>query len=268
MFSSLFPANGINEMERFILWLHFLTALTMIPFLIGRLQSMTSIFSFVFFKALKATQDVLNQEGYECATYVVDISDKEQVYEVAKKVKIEIGKVDILINNAGVVTCRTLLDLPDKAIETTYGVNILSHYWVSCFLLIWKMTKFYEAFLFLDSESFSAWHDCWQRRSYCNSELGHRFTWNLCMHRLFCHKICLRWISREFVQWTSSTQSWLCGHDTRLSLLHQHRHVHRREASLISHARTKIRCRKNCWICFKEWSELYTSRNRSNASAT
>lgn len=45
------------------------------------------------------------------------------------------GKVDILINNAGIVTCRTLLDLPDKAIENTYNVNILSHYWtVKAFL--------------------------------------------------------------------------------------------------------------------------------------
>lgn len=62
---------------------------------------------------------------------MVDISDKNQVYEVARRVKVEIGKVDILINNAGIVTCRPLLELSDKAIETTYGVNILSHYWVS-----------------------------------------------------------------------------------------------------------------------------------------
>lgn len=84
-----------------------------------------------FFAAIKATSDALRDEGFDCAAYTVDISDKEQVYEVAKRVKLEVGKVDILINNAGIVTCRTLLDLPDKAIETTYGVNILSHYWVS-----------------------------------------------------------------------------------------------------------------------------------------
>lgn len=85
--------------------------------------------------AIKATSDALSEEGFECASYVVDISDKDQVYEAAKRVKLEIGKVDILINNAGIVTCRTLLDLPDKAIEATYGVNILSHYWVSNRLL-------------------------------------------------------------------------------------------------------------------------------------
>lgn len=88
---------------------------------------------FTFFTAIKATSDALKDEGFDCATYVVDISDKEQVYEIAKKVKREVGKVDVLINNAGVVTCRTLMDLPDKAIETTYGVNILSHYWVRRF---------------------------------------------------------------------------------------------------------------------------------------
>lgn len=80
--------------------------------------------------AIKATSDALKDEGFECASYIVDISDKEQVYETAKRVKNEIGKVDILINNAGIVTCRPLLELPDAAITATYGVNILSHYWV------------------------------------------------------------------------------------------------------------------------------------------
>lgn len=92
-------------------------------------QKQSNIYS--FFAAIKATSDALRDEGFDCAAYTVDISDKDQVYEVAKRVKLEIGKVDILINNAGIVTCRTLLDLPDKAIEKTYGVNILSHYWVS-----------------------------------------------------------------------------------------------------------------------------------------
>ncbi|XP_058814971.1 estradiol 17-beta-dehydrogenase 11 [Topomyia yanbarensis] len=81
--------------------------------------------------ALKGTADELAVEGYYCHTYLVDISDREQVYEVAKKVKEEVGDVNILINNAGIVACRTLWDLSDKAIESTYAVNILSHYWTT-----------------------------------------------------------------------------------------------------------------------------------------
>lgn len=81
--------------------------------------------------ALNTTYEALRDEGYDCSPYVVDVSDREMVYEVAKRVKEEVGKVNILCNNAGIVTCRTFLDLPDKAIEQTYAVNILSHYWVN-----------------------------------------------------------------------------------------------------------------------------------------
>jgi all-trans-retinol dehydrogenase (NAD+) len=88
--------------------------------------------SFSQSSAINATCEALREEGLECAAwYIVDVSDREMVYQMAKRVKEEIGKVDILCNNAGIVTCRTFLELPDKAIEQTYGVNILSHYWVN-----------------------------------------------------------------------------------------------------------------------------------------
>lgn len=74
---------------------------------------------------------MLREQGFDCTGYVVDISDRLKVYEAAQKVQEEIGTVDILINNAGMVTCRPFLELSDKAIEATYNVNILSHYWVS-----------------------------------------------------------------------------------------------------------------------------------------
>uniref|UniRef100_A0A182TDH4 Short-chain dehydrogenase/reductase 3 n=1 Tax=Anopheles melas TaxID=34690 RepID=A0A182TDH4_9DIPT len=81
--------------------------------------------------ALQGTVDALETEGYRCRAYLVDISERERVYEAAKKVKQEVGNVQVLINNAGIVACRTLWDLSDKAIESTYAVNILSHYWTT-----------------------------------------------------------------------------------------------------------------------------------------
>lgn len=92
---------------------------------------MTHLFCLLFPTAIRGTVEALQNEGYTCYSYEVDIANREHVYEMAKRVRQEVGKVDILINNAGIVTCRTLLDLPDKAIESTYNVNILSHYWVS-----------------------------------------------------------------------------------------------------------------------------------------
>ncbi|CAG4956701.1 unnamed protein product [Parnassius apollo] len=86
-------------------------------------------------EALQKTCTALIEEGYEIASYVVDLADRASVYATAEKVKKEVGKVDVLINNAGTVFGETLLELSDTAIETTYKVNILSHYWtVKAFL--------------------------------------------------------------------------------------------------------------------------------------
>ncbi|XP_047992451.1 short-chain dehydrogenase/reductase family 16C member 6 [Leguminivora glycinivorella] len=86
-------------------------------------------------EGLQKTCADVTAEGYEIASYEVDLSDRPTVYAAAEKVKNEVGKVDVLINNAGTVFGETLLDLSDTAIETTYKVNILSHYWtVKAFL--------------------------------------------------------------------------------------------------------------------------------------
>ncbi|CAG9564647.1 unnamed protein product [Danaus chrysippus] len=82
-------------------------------------------------EALEKSCNDLKDEGYDVRGDVVDLADKESVYAAADKVKKEVGKVDILINNAGVVFGETLLDLSDTAIETTYKVNILAHYWTT-----------------------------------------------------------------------------------------------------------------------------------------
>jgi len=63
--------------------------------------------------------------------FACDVSDREQVYAVAREVRDEAGDVDILINNAGVVSGRTLLDLPDESIERTFAVNTLALFWTA-----------------------------------------------------------------------------------------------------------------------------------------
>lgn len=63
--------------------------------------------------------------------YCCDITDKEEVYRTAKAVKIEIGNVSLLVNNAGYVCGKTFMELPDHEIEHTFKVNILSHYWIT-----------------------------------------------------------------------------------------------------------------------------------------
>lgn len=72
----------------------------------------------------------VKEEGFKVYTYPVDITNKELVYKYAAMVKEDVGVVDILINNAGIVCGNTFLEIPDHMIEKTFQVNVLSHYWV------------------------------------------------------------------------------------------------------------------------------------------
>ncbi|XP_042172086.1 retinol dehydrogenase 10-A-like, partial [Oncorhynchus tshawytscha] len=64
-------------------------------------------------------------------TYVCDVGKRESVYSTAEKVRREVGNVDMLINNAGVVSGHHLLECPDELIERTMRVNCHAHFWVS-----------------------------------------------------------------------------------------------------------------------------------------
>ncbi|XP_067125025.1 short-chain dehydrogenase/reductase family 16C member 6-like [Centruroides vittatus] len=74
-------------------------------------------------------QLVKSSGGGECYSYVCDVTDRTKVYETAGRVKDDVGPVTILINNAGFVSCKKLLDDPDHLIEKNFQVNAISHFW-------------------------------------------------------------------------------------------------------------------------------------------
>ncbi|MDX1659563.1 MAG: SDR family oxidoreductase [Nitriliruptorales bacterium] len=65
------------------------------------------------------------------ATYVCDVTDQEQVAEVAEKVRADGGDIDILVNNAGVVGGAPLLEMSEEQIRRTLEVNTLSLFWTT-----------------------------------------------------------------------------------------------------------------------------------------
>ncbi|KAM9440175.1 retinol dehydrogenase 10-B [Clarias gariepinus] len=64
-------------------------------------------------------------------TYVCDVSKRESVYATAEQVRREVGDVTFLVNNAGVVSGRHLLECPDELIERTMMVNCHAHFWTT-----------------------------------------------------------------------------------------------------------------------------------------
>lgn len=86
-------------------------------------------------ESLAERAEEISEAGYKVTTYHCNVSDKEMVYDIAKRVKKDVGRVDILINNAGVVSGRPFLECSDEQLEGTMGVNVLAHFWtVKAFL--------------------------------------------------------------------------------------------------------------------------------------
>lgn len=75
---------------------------------------------------LEKAKKELTGLGGRIFTYVCDVTDKNRVYELSKRAIDEMGKVDILINNAGYVKGGEFLDQTDEVWEKTINVNLTS----------------------------------------------------------------------------------------------------------------------------------------------
>lgn len=58
-------------------------------------------------------------------SYICDVSDPEDIARVAKEIREDVGEPTILINNAGIVSGRLIMDLSIEDIKRTTSVNYL-----------------------------------------------------------------------------------------------------------------------------------------------
>ena len=78
---------------------------------------------------LEQVQAELTGAGYEVDVYICDLTNREEIAAVAAQTLAESGPIDILINNAGIVSGKGLLDLSDGEIEQTFQVNTMALFW-------------------------------------------------------------------------------------------------------------------------------------------
>jgi len=75
----------------------------------------------------QAVRDIIRDHGCRAEAFVVDVTDRAGVAAAAEQT----GPIDILINNAGVVGGRPLLEASGDAIERVLQVNLHSLFWVT-----------------------------------------------------------------------------------------------------------------------------------------
>lgn len=77
--------------------------------------------------AANGVVEEITKDGGRASANRVDITNRDAVNQLA----LEVGAVDVLFNNAGVVSGDWFLDLDPASIERTYNVNVLSLYWMT-----------------------------------------------------------------------------------------------------------------------------------------
>lgn len=78
-----------------------------------------------------AVREEIRADGGEAWSWAVDVSDRLAVATTGDETIRTVGPVDVVINNAGIVTGRRFLELEEEAVERTMAVNVLALYWVT-----------------------------------------------------------------------------------------------------------------------------------------
>jgi len=71
----------------------------------------------------------IKEAGGKAWSYRCNVMSYAEVKEVSNRVKEEVGKVDILIHNAGIVSGKFLTELTEEHITRTFNVNTVAHFW-------------------------------------------------------------------------------------------------------------------------------------------
>lgn len=74
-------------------------------------------------EGLAKTKEEFSIFGIQISTYKVDVSNLDEIKINAQKVRIEIGKIDILINNAGIVVGKYFHENTHQDIQKTMLIN-------------------------------------------------------------------------------------------------------------------------------------------------
>jgi len=74
-------------------------------------------------EGLAKTKEEFQKFGKEISTYKVDVSNLDEINITAQKVRTEVGKIDILINNAGIVVGKYFHENTHQDIQKTMLIN-------------------------------------------------------------------------------------------------------------------------------------------------
>lgn|SRR5699024_3663291 len=73
---------------------------------------------------LEEAASSISQLGYSCDTYILDVRNKEKVFDVVEEIVNKYGQLDVMVANAGVVQVKPFVDITEKDMEKLFSVNV------------------------------------------------------------------------------------------------------------------------------------------------
>lgn len=80
-------------------------------------------------EALESVAAEVRALGRKAATFVADISDREQVYEAIAEAERQLGGFDIIVNNAGIAQVQPLSDVTPEEVDRIMRINVQGTLW-------------------------------------------------------------------------------------------------------------------------------------------
>jgi 3-oxoacyl-[acyl-carrier protein] reductase len=79
----------------------------------------------------RSARSIADATGRRCLAVPTDVKDEAQVARMVERTLAELGRLDILVNNAGGTRMGPLKDLPTKAWDSIYDLNVRSAYFAT-----------------------------------------------------------------------------------------------------------------------------------------
>jgi hypothetical protein len=121
-------------------------------------------------EAQQVASEITKKFNVKASAYKVDVSDFEAIQKLKGEIEKSLGTVDILVNNAAVLTKFSFRGGQPNDIQNIINVNLTAHFWVDLIMICFS--REIESF-FADGSNFSEQNDRAKTRSHC----GNLVTW-------------------------------------------------------------------------------------------
>ena len=76
----------------------------------------------------KTVKDEIKEKGFDAVAYKGDVSNAEDIKSIFNEILANYGRVDVLINNAGIVSTKAFMDVNEEDWDRIIGINLKGVY--------------------------------------------------------------------------------------------------------------------------------------------